>query len=126
MLIPYSTLTVIHVYQVTELCSTLNNMHMYIRVTGQSTNVYMLFCLHGMGLLTLARNKMCQWENSLCDSRQDQLSIAPDQCKYQPVTSARVSGTPEGHGYVCGTVASAPLLRGTVETDNVIHKYARR
>ena len=38
------------------------------------------------------------------------------------MTTARVSGTPEGHGYVCGTVASAPLLRGTVETDNVIHK----
>ena len=34
----------------------------------------------------------------------------------------RVSGTPEGHGQVCGTLASAPLLRGTVEIDNVIHK----
>ena len=38
------------------------------------------------------------------------------------MTIARVSGTPEGHGYVCGTVASAPLQRGTVEIDNVIHK----
>ena len=65
---------------------------------------------------------MCQWEDSLCGSRQDQSSIAPDQCKYQPMMSARVSGTPEGHGYLCRTVASAPLLRGTVETDNVIHK----
>ena len=37
------------------------------------------------------------------------------------MTTARVSGTLEGHGYVCGTVASAPLLRGTVETDNMIH-----
>ena len=38
------------------------------------------------------------------------------------MTTAGVTGTPEGHGYVCGTVASSPLLRGTVETDNVIHK----
>ena len=40
----------------------------------------------------------------------------------QTMTTARVSDTPEGHGYVCGTVASAPLLRGTVEIDNVMHK----
>ena len=53
---------------------------------------------------------------------QDQSGIAPDQCKYQPMTTARVSGTPEGHGYVCRTVASAPLLCGTVEIENVIHK----
>ena len=62
------------------------------------------------------RNSAC------CSSGQDQSRITPDQCKYQPMTTARVSGTPEGHGYVCGTVASAPLLCGTVETDNVIHK----
>ena len=46
--------------------------------------------------------------------------------QYQPMTTARVSGTPEGHGYVCGTVASAPLLRGTVEIENVIHKLYSR
>ena len=38
------------------------------------------------------------------------------------MTIARVSGTPEGLGYVCGTVVSALLLRGTVPIDNVIHK----
>ena len=38
------------------------------------------------------------------------------------MTIARVSGTQEGHGYVCGTVASAPLLCGTVEIDDAIHK----
>ena len=38
------------------------------------------------------------------------------------MTTAGVSGTPEGHVYVCRTVASVPLLRGTVKTDNVIHK----
>ena len=59
---------------------------------------------------------------AISGSGQDQSRITPDQCKYQPMTTARVSGTPEGHGYVCGTVASAPLLRGTVETDNLIHK----
>ena len=42
------------------------------------------------------------------------------------MTIARVSGTPEGHGYVCRTVASAPLLCGTVEIENVIHKMYSR
>ena len=42
------------------------------------------------------------------------------QCQTMPI--ARVSGTPEDHGYVCGTVASAPLLSGTVEIDDAIHK----
>ena len=42
------------------------------------------------------------------------------QC--QTMTIVRVSSTPEGHGYVCGTVGYAPLLCGTVEIDDAIHK----
>ena len=42
------------------------------------------------------------------------------------MTIASVSGIPEGHGYVCRTVASAPLLCGTVEIENVIHKLYSR
>ena len=102
---------------VMELCLTLNNMHMYIWVRGQSTNVY-YFVYMKWGYYDICVNEKL----AISGSGQDQSGITPDQCKYQPMTTARVSGTPEGHGYVCGTVASAPLLRGTVETDNVIHK----
>ena len=39
---------------------------------------------------------ICVDENiAFCGSGQDQSRIAPDLCKYQPMTTARVSGTPE-------------------------------
>ena len=67
------------------------------------------------------KNSSSVFSLAFCGSRGSSKDCTwPMQC--QTTTIARVSGTPEGHGYVCGTVASAPFLRGTVETDNVIHK----
>ena len=69
-------------------------MHMYIWLEENLRTYICYFVYLEWGYYDICVNEKI----AFCGNGQDQSGITPDQCKYQPIMTARVSGTPEGHG----------------------------